>query len=59
MFGHVETEPQDETTAFHPRSPCGAGKAYTYWAAINYREAYSMIISNGMLFNHESPRRGF
>jgi GDPmannose 4,6-dehydratase len=58
MFGHVETEPQDERTPFHPRSPYGVAKAYAYWACINYREAYSMFISNGILFNHESPRRG-
>jgi GDPmannose 4,6-dehydratase len=58
MFGHVETEPQDETTPFHPRSPYGVAKAYAYWACVNYREAYSMFVSNGILFNHESPRRG-
>jgi GDPmannose 4,6-dehydratase len=58
MFGHVETEPQDEGTAFHPRSPYGVAKVYSYWASVNYREAYSMFISNGILFNHESPRRG-
>jgi GDPmannose 4,6-dehydratase len=58
MFGHVETEPQDETTAFHPRSPYGFAKVYAYWAAVNYREAYSMYVSNGILFNHESIRRG-
>jgi GDPmannose 4,6-dehydratase len=54
MFGHVETEPQDEVTPFHPRSPYGVAKVYAYWAAINYREAYSMPVSNGILFNHES-----
>jgi GDPmannose 4,6-dehydratase len=58
MFGHVETEPQDETTPFHPRSPYGVAKVYAYWASVNYREAYSMFVSNGLLFNHESPRRG-
>jgi len=58
MFGHVETEPQDEKTQFHPRSPYGAAKVYAYWACVNYREAYSMFVSNGILFNHESPRRG-
>ena len=58
MFGHVATEPQDETTPFHPRSPYGVAKAYAYWACVNYREAYSMYVSNGILFNHESPRRG-
>ncbi|HLY77667.1 MAG TPA: GDP-mannose 4,6-dehydratase [Thermoplasmata archaeon] len=58
MFGHVETEPQDESTPFHPRSPYGVAKVYAYWACINYREAYSLFVSNGILFNHESPRRG-
>lgn len=58
MFGHVASEPQSETTPFHPRSPYGVSKVYSYWAGVNYREAYSMFISNGILFNHESPRRG-
>lgn len=58
MFGHVESEPQNERTPFHPRSPYGVAKVYAYWACVNYREAYSMRISNGILFNHESPRRG-
>jgi len=58
MFGHVDREPQNETTPFHPRSPYGAAKVYGFWAAVNYREAYSMFVSNGILFNHESPRRG-
>ncbi len=58
MFGHVESEPQDETTPFHPRSPYGVAKVYAYWACVNFREAYSMFVSNGILFNHESPRRG-
>jgi GDPmannose 4,6-dehydratase len=58
MFGHVDREPQDETTPFHPRSPYGVAKVYGFWAAVNYREAYSMFVSNGILFNHESPRRG-
>lgn len=58
MFGHVESEPQDEKTSFHPRSPYGVAKVYAYWACVNYREAYSMFISNGIFFNHESPRRG-
>ncbi|MGB6442628.1 MAG: GDP-mannose 4,6-dehydratase [Thermoplasmata archaeon] len=58
MFGHVQTEPQDEFTAFHPRSPYGVAKAYAHWACVNYREAYSMYVSTGILFNHESPRRG-
>lgn len=58
MFGHVDAEPQSETTPFHPRSPYGVAKVYAYWACVNYREAYSMFVSNGILFNHESPRRG-
>jgi GDPmannose 4,6-dehydratase len=58
MFGHVDREPQDEATPFHPRSPYGVAKVYAYWACINYREAYSMFVTNGILFNHESPRRG-
>ena len=58
MFGHVAEEPQQETTVFHPRSPYGVAKVYAYWACINYREAYGMFISNGILFNHESERRG-
>ncbi len=58
MFGHVDREPQDETTPFHPRSPYGVAKVYAYWACINYREAYRMHVSNGILFNHESERRG-
>lgn len=58
MFGHVDREPQDEHTPFHPRSPYGVAKVYAYWAGINYREAYGMFVSNGILFNHESPRRG-
>jgi len=58
MFGHVESEPQDENTPFHPRSPYGVAKVYAYWACVNYREAYAMFVSNGIFFNHESPRRG-
>jgi len=58
MFGKVTVEPQDESTPFHPRSPYGVAKVYAYWASINYREAYGMYVSNGILFNHESPRRG-
>ena len=58
MFGHVNTEPQDERTPFHPRSPYGVAKVYAYHACVNYREAYSMFVSNGIFFNHESPRRG-
>jgi len=58
MFGQVESEPQDEHTPFHPRSPYGVAKVYAYWACVNYREAYGMFVANGILFNHESPRRG-
>jgi GDPmannose 4,6-dehydratase len=58
MFGRVESEPQDESTPFHPRSPYGVAKVYAYWACVNYREAYHMHVSNGILFNNESPRRG-
>ncbi|MFQ5934685.1 MAG: GDP-mannose 4,6-dehydratase, partial [Dehalococcoidia bacterium] len=54
MFGKVETEPQDETTPFHPRSPYGVAKVYAYWACVNYREAHDLFVSNGILFNHES-----
>ncbi len=59
MFGQVETEPQDETTPFHPRSPYGVAKVYAYWASVNYREAHDMFVSNGILYNHEGKRRGF
>ena len=58
MFGLVQEVPQRETTPFYPRSPYGAAKCYAHWIAVNYREAYNMFISNGILFNHESPRRG-
>ena len=58
MFGKVTREPQDEATPFHPRSPYGVAKVYAYWASINYREAHGMFVSNGILFNHESSRRG-
>jgi GDPmannose 4,6-dehydratase len=57
MFG-ASPPPQSETTPFHPRSPYGAAKVYSYWMARNYREAYGMYAVNGILFNHESPRRG-
>jgi GDPmannose 4,6-dehydratase len=57
MFGS-SPPPQNEQTAFHPRSPYGCAKVYAYWATVNYREAYGMHTSNGILFNHESPRRG-
>ena len=58
MFGKVQEVPQTETTPFHPRSPYGCAKVYAYWLTINYREAYGVHASNGILFNHESPRRG-
>ncbi|HEY3488874.1 MAG TPA: GDP-mannose 4,6-dehydratase [Candidatus Deferrimicrobiaceae bacterium] len=57
MFG-ATPPPQNEKTAFYPRSPYGAAKVYSYWMAVNYREAYGLFTSNGILFNHESPRRG-
>jgi GDPmannose 4,6-dehydratase len=58
MFGLVQQIPQTEKTPFYPRSPYGAAKVYAHWIAVNYREAYGMYICNGILFNHESPRRG-
>jgi GDPmannose 4,6-dehydratase len=58
MFGKVQEVPQRETTPFYPRSPYGAAKAYAYWVTVNYRESYGMFACNGILFNHESPRRG-
>ena len=58
MFGKVQEVPQRETTPFWPRSPYACAKVYAYWATINYREAYGMYACNGILFNHESPRRG-
>ena len=58
MFGKVREIPQNEETAFHPRSPYGVSKVFAYWFARNYREAYGMYACNGILFNHESPRRG-
>ncbi len=59
LFGGIpETVPQSEKTPFHPRSPYAAAKLYSYWIAVNYREAYNIFASNGILFNHESPRRG-
>ena len=58
MFGKVQTIPQRETTPFYPRSPYGAAKVYAYWITVNYREAYRLFACNGILFNHESPRRG-
>ncbi|MBV9128912.1 MAG: GDP-mannose 4,6-dehydratase [Verrucomicrobia bacterium] len=58
MYGKVQEVPQTETTPFWPRSPYGAAKVFSYWATINYREGYGLHASNGILFNHESPRRG-
>ena len=58
MFGKVREVPQTEATPFWPRSPYGCAKAYGYWLAVNYRESYGLHASNGILFNHESPRRG-
>lgn len=58
MFGKVEDKPQNENTRFHPRSPYGVAKVYGHWIAINYRESYDMFTVSGILFNHESPRRG-
>lgn len=58
MFGLVQAVPQSETTPFYPRSPYGVAKVYSYWMTVNYRESYNMFAANGILFNHESPRRG-
>jgi GDPmannose 4,6-dehydratase len=58
MFGKVLETPQKETTPFYPRSPYAAAKVYAHWMTVNYREAYGMFACNGILFNHESPRRG-
>lgn len=58
LFGQVRETPQTERTPFHPRSPYGVAKLYAYWIAVNYREAYGLYASNGILFNHESPTRG-
>ena len=58
MFGKAQEIPQRETTPFYPRSPYGAAKVYAYWITVNYREAYRLFACNGILFNHESPRRG-
>ena len=58
MYGKVQEVPQSETTPFYPRSPYGVAKLYAYWITVNYREAYGMHASNGILFNHESPLRG-
>ena len=58
MYGKVQAVPQIETTPFWPRSPYAVAKVYAYWATVNYRESYGMFACNGILFNHESPRRG-
>ncbi|HNZ28429.1 MAG TPA: GDP-mannose 4,6-dehydratase [Candidatus Goldiibacteriota bacterium] len=58
LYGLAQEVPQKETTPFYPRSPYGAAKLYAYWMAVNYRESYNMFACNGILFNHESPRRG-
>jgi len=58
LYGLVQETPQRETTTFHPRSPYGVAKLYAYWITVNYREAYGLFACNGILFNHESPRRG-
>jgi GDPmannose 4,6-dehydratase len=58
MFGKVKATPQNEETPFHPRSPYGCAKVFGYWQTINYRESYGLFACNGILFNHESPRRG-
>jgi GDPmannose 4,6-dehydratase len=58
MFGLIQENPQTEKTPFHPRSPYGVSKVFGHWLAVNYREGYGMHVSNGILFNHESPRRG-
>jgi GDPmannose 4,6-dehydratase len=59
MFGKVVEVPQQETTPFYPRSPYGAAKAYGHWITVNYRESHNLFTASGILFNHESPRRGF
>jgi len=58
LYGKVQTIPQTETTCFYPRSPYGVAKLYAYWITVNYRESYNLFACNGILFNHESPRRG-
>lgn len=58
LYGKVQAVPQNEDTPFYPRSPYGVAKLYAYWLTVNYREAYNIFASNGILFNHESPRRG-
>ena len=58
LYGKAQEIPQSESTPFYPRSPYGVAKLFSYWSVINYREAYGLHASNGILFNHESPRRG-
>src|SRR3989475_1263970 len=58
MFGKAQETPQRETTPFYPRSPYGVGKVYGHWITVNYRESYGLYATSGILFNHESPRRG-
>ena len=58
LYGKVQEIPQSETTPFYPRSPYGVAKLYAYWITVNYRESYGLFACNGILFNHESPRRG-
>src|SRR5687767_6574294 len=58
MFGQAAESPQSETTPFHPRSPYGVAKVYAHFATLNYRESYDLFAVSGILFNHESPRRG-
>ena len=58
LYGEVQEIPQKETTPFHPRSPYAVAKCCTYWIVVNYRESYGLYACNGILFNHESPRRG-
>src|SRR5438045_5773653 len=58
MFGKVHETPQKETTPFYPRSPYGVAKVYGHWITVNYRESYGLFAVSGILFNHESPRRG-
>ncbi len=58
LYGKVQEVPQNENTPFYPRSPYAVAKMYAYWITVNYREAYGLFASNGILFNHESPIRG-
>ena len=58
MFGRVQESPQNESTSFYPRSPYGVAKVYGHWITVNYRESYNLFACSGILFNHESPRRG-